>query len=1416
MPRVRCTHEDCGAVTVFDGGSSTRTVSCTGCGRSLKVAPSISNTPRSSSGISKNSSMSTPLPAKIGRYEVRQRLGLGGFGEVFRAYDPQLERDVAVKVPRAEVLATKEQVERFLREAKAAARLNHPNIVPVYDTGRDGDRVYIASKFISGKNLAELVRDYDQNWSRIAHLVQTLAAALHYAHRRKIVHRDVKPHNILVDDEGEPYLTDFGLARMENDARKLTHDGTILGTPAYMSPEQAKSNVVAATSDQYSLGVVLYELLTGETPFSGPPAIVIYNILNGQAPLPRSVNPRIPRDLETICLKALAREPDRRYADCGEFASDLERWQQDRPITARRVTWSEQALRWCRRNPLVAGLTIAVVVVSVIGFVISSSALAYSWMKESEARSSAKLAAEKADEAARHELSATSSLKQARENLESANRSAKEALTQAAEASFLKAISICEQGDVAWGLLELAHALQLAQKAEHLPLAEAVKFNLVAWRRLTPQLEHMLEHPAKVTCLAISDDGDKLAVGAEDGSLTIWSTLTGFQAPVTIQTAQAAIGGPVRSIVGLGFWRDSPRMVTASVDGEFRVYDTSQKQPLVNSGKLTAGGGQISCDPTSRRFAVGNWSGATVYDSEKGDSVKVPVGGPCEAVEFLTDGRLAVLDNGTQLHLLTASTFQPIDAPTRTSDGEGVRSVAIATNQRMTLLGAGHLLDPAAVLLRLPDREVVARIPHSGTVTKVCFSHNSQFFVSGSTNATVKFYDVASSREMPCWLRSNGRVSGLAFFPGDDLLALAAEDRFVRIWKTPIEVRRHLCQNLQRVLSVKYSPDGETLASAAGYSMPQLRLWNARTGKLKVDTRPFRGNTRAIAYAPDGKSAYISDAVQGGPANEIVRWHLTESPPDEILGAYHEEVWKLDLTPDGETLCTGNFGRIPRFFSIRERKYLDPPMGHQDHTLGTALSDNGDTFLTGSLDKTIRLWDVQNRKPRTDYIPQTSGVRAAVFHPGKKSYFLGSVDGVIRQFDLETHQQCGPSMRHQATVSWLSFSRDKKLLISAGMDGVCRLWHPDTGHPVGPLMQHPASIFCLDVNSQRDECATGDERGAIQTWNLPDLSEVVSNDPVGETESLVGAKLDSDLGIRILDNNDWNQRQLARQARSWTPRQALPKDERFEIEIPKSSAQGKNASASAIGAQRPLTLGTIESPQDHAVFRVATELGETTQVDVFFYDSGGKVTKTAFEAPGEISLDLRNINSSASLVFFSANGYATQQSPVRLSGGKVAHSAAITVYKKRYVVIEYSINRTGSRMLDAAHRTEIDQGLCSAPHWTVPTPISGDWQVWQNWPAQKPAGRFEDSALWLQFYRIGPQFGFADAPADAAYEDMDEAPESLNAYKAESRRATIGLKLFFRTSGQAQQKQESRYGKLRITDISLEPQKSSIILKSAY
>ena len=307
-------------------------------------------------------------PVRIGKFELLGKLGDGSFGYVFRARDTDLDRDVAVKIGRAGSLASEEEIQAFLREARAAAQLNHPRIVSIHDSGQTDDGVcYLVSELIVGDTLQV---HPDLAPREVAELVAELAEALDYAHSRNVIHRDIKPSNILIDCDGHPHLTDFGLAKRLLSDRSITTEGKVQGTPAYMSPEQAggDSRAIGPRSDIYSLGVVLYELLTGERPFHGGQRLVMLQVLEDDPRPPRSLNEHVPKDLETICLKAMEKTPGRRYESAEGLASDLRRFLAGDAITARPVGSAERFWRWCRKYPLAASVMLAVVVGSAVGF----------------------------------------------------------------------------------------------------------------------------------------------------------------------------------------------------------------------------------------------------------------------------------------------------------------------------------------------------------------------------------------------------------------------------------------------------------------------------------------------------------------------------------------------------------------------------------------------------------------------------------------------------------------------------------------------------------------------------------------------------------------------------------------------------------------------------------------------------------------------------------------------------------------------------------------------------------------------------------------------------------------------------------------------------------------------------------------
>jgi eukaryotic-like serine/threonine-protein kinase len=330
---------------------------------------------------------------KLAGYEVSRLLGRGGMGVVYQAHQVALNRAVALKLIRTGRFASEAEVLRFQNEAEAVAQLDHPHIVPIYEVGRHRRHHFFSMKLIAGTSLDRRLAEFVDDPRASARLVAVAAEAIHHAHQRGILHRDLKPANILVDDQGEPHVTDFGLAKRIDADNEMTHSNALIGTPSYMAPEQASRarGSLSTATDVYGLGTILYALLTGRAPFAGTTLIETLDKVRSQSPEPPSrLNPLVSRDLEVICQKCLEKEPGRRYASALELAEDLRRWQKGEPIQARPVGRPVRAAMWCRRNPALAVAASLLVVAVAAGF----AGVTWQWRMAEHERAKAEVVVE--------------------------------------------------------------------------------------------------------------------------------------------------------------------------------------------------------------------------------------------------------------------------------------------------------------------------------------------------------------------------------------------------------------------------------------------------------------------------------------------------------------------------------------------------------------------------------------------------------------------------------------------------------------------------------------------------------------------------------------------------------------------------------------------------------------------------------------------------------------------------------------------------------------------------------------------------------------------------------------------------------------------------------------------------------------
>jgi hypothetical protein len=456
------------------------------------IGPASARSPRSEENP-------TEPPRSFGEYELLEKIAEGGMGVVWKACHLRLHRLVALKMIRAGEFASSGELRRFQLEAENAAQLEHPHIVPLYEVGEYRGQPYFTMKLIEGGSLAQRLSRLAKDYRTTARLLATVARAVHYAHQRGILHRDLKPGNILLDAQGEPHVTDFGLAKRLEGSAHVTQSGAV-GTAGYIAPEQAtgQRKRLTTAADVYGLGAILYELLTGQRPFrADTPMETLLLTLEQEPPRPRTLQPQIDSDLETICLKCLHKEPERRYASAEALAEDLERWLKGEPIRARPVGPVERLWRWCRHNRMVASLTTAVFLL--LAAVAGVASVGY--VREADQRTAAEAAEGKAKNEAERARAAEQEI---RRQWYAASISAMQQAWDTGQVSRLRAL--------------LAETDSYSDRG----------FEWYYWQRLCHlEQQTFIGHRARVTAVSWSPDGKRLATASGDCTAKVWLAASG-------------------------------------------------------------------------------------------------------------------------------------------------------------------------------------------------------------------------------------------------------------------------------------------------------------------------------------------------------------------------------------------------------------------------------------------------------------------------------------------------------------------------------------------------------------------------------------------------------------------------------------------------------------------------------------------------------------------------------------------------------------------------------------------------------------------------------------------------------------------------------------------------------------------------
>ena len=991
------------------------------------------------------------LPRRFGDYELLQELARGGMGVVYKARQVGAGRVVALKMVLAGHLASAESVRRFQIEAENAAKLDHPNIVPIYDVGMQDDQPYFTMKLLEGGNLAQSIDGPCDDTREVAKLMSKVARAVHHAHERGVLHRDLKPSNIVLHASGEPSVTDFGLARGLGEDTGLTVSGAAVGTPRYMAPEQAESgHALTTAADVYGLGAIRYEALTGRPPFRAESTLAVLSQIRERDPeRPSTINPKIDRDVETICLKCLEKEPGRRYASAAALADDLNRWLAGEPVEARPVGRAVRLWRWCRRSPAVAALTIAV---SMLAVVVLLGAL---------------LAAHKSKAAAERErqLSRTSEERLARGLLSAADGLAHSRRFPEARATYWEAVGVARKlvlPDTAAmaGLLAVSELgpppLQGPDSARGLPggfelhsvprggespplntidfvgtsplaLGAYEDGNLRIWDASTGILVKTLTgHAGAVTCSAVSADGSVAVSGGAAGEVKVWTLpegackftskpyAGGVQAiGLTADGRTAAVGranGEIRLldlgtgtevgllsghqgwVRGVGFSADGATIVSGGDDGTVRVWERSTGRQVREFREASGIRGlSVTADGTK---ALSGCEHVATWDLAAGKQTGIFRGhrNIVWNVTFLPGNREA-LSAGTDRAVRLWDVRSGVERRTFAGHEDLVRAIAVSPDGRLALSGGPG--DPPRLWPLAPGGEIASFRGHRGAVRDLTFTSDGRLALSAAEDNKLILWDVATGMAVRQLLGHSRPVTGCKLLPDGRRAISSSDDATMILWdlETGTALRR-FGPHGAFLTAVALSPDGRTAVSAGNETV--AKVWDVESGQ---ELKAFRGHDggalRGAAFAPDGRSV-----LTAGDDQTVRQWDVASGSQLRVLRGHSHMVWAVCYSPDGRTALSASWDKRLRLWDLANGREVRQLVGHDYAADAVAFSPDGRLAMSGSWDRTVRLWDVGTGKELWNFPGHTSTVNCVAFSPDGSSALSGGLDALVRHYDF--------------------------------------------------------------------------------------------------------------------------------------------------------------------------------------------------------------------------------------------------------------------------------------------------------------------------------------------------------------------------------------------------------------------------------